>query len=93
MPNGLDHQRTSWLPGTVSDRSRAAALLDERQRALEFAVPRPLGEVTGDDDGRGRQLGNLALERCHLGQVGVGAEVAGHSGGRAGSAHQTTRTR
>jgi hypothetical protein len=71
-------------------------------------MSRSLGQVTGDDDGRGRELGDQGLERLDLRQVRPSPEMQvgevqdpavmarsprGRGKPAPSTCHQTTRTR
>jgi hypothetical protein len=56
-------------------RGAPGQLLQEPACRLEFAVARALGEVTGYDNGAGRQSRKDAVHGIHHGQVAVPAEM------------------
>ena len=84
----------SWLPGTTSVGAASCIVPHEHPRPLELAVAGALGEIAGDGDGVGTSsVGDELLQRLHLLEVGMPAEmqVGAVDDGRVG--HHTARIR
>jgi len=76
------------------DRGRQAAeRLYEHQRALEFAVPRALRNVTGNGHGTRRQIRGEPLETGDLFEIDVMTEMEIRTLKNCDVRHHTTRTR
>ena len=63
------------VAGKHIHRRRARQLVDEQARRLELPVPGPQGEIAGDDDHSGFEIGDERLDRVHLRQVARLPEV------------------